>query len=229
MNNKSSPIIVTFIGPVGVGKSTQIRMLKNYFIINNEKTIESYIKSVHGLTYVLNILIEKIANMVTNKGIFRKESLKKRLYIHITPVWIITETISIVCKFFFLVYIPFRLGYNVLLEEGLFMSIENYLIFRPFFLGVKPVEIPYLELLLRWINNHNHLDIVLEADDEKIDKRRKSRTFRRSETEDYVKLQRISMSRLKGSNILRIETSHKTINEVHDTIIQYLLDKHYSC
>lgn len=228
MNNKSSPIIVTFIGPVGVGKSTQIRMLKEYFMINNKKTIESYIKSVHGLTYVLNILIEKITNIATNDDILQKNSLKRRVYVHITPVWIITETISIIGKFFFSVYIPYQLGYNVLLEEGLFMSIENYSIFRPYFLGVKPIKIPYLDLLLRWTNNHNHLDIVIDADNIEIDKRRKSRTFRRFETEDYIRLQRVSLSKLNGPNILRIDTSHKSMSEVHTIVIRSLLKNNNS-
>jgi hypothetical protein len=227
MKNNALPIIITFIGPVGVGKSTQISLLAQYFRGNNRKTFETYIKSVHGSTFVLNFFIEKMVDRLKKNNGSLDEDLERRIYQRITPLWNVSDEISILVKFFFSVYIPFQLGYNVLLEEGLIMSIENYRMFRPYFIGVKQRRMRLLDLLLRWINSHNHLDIVLDARDDEIGNRRMSRTFRRYETEDYLKLQRKSMSRLNGPRFLWVNTSGKSVKDVNGIIVGYVLKKGY--
>ena len=223
MKNKVPPIIITFIGPVGVGKSTQISLLVQYYRGKNRKTIETYIRSVHGTTFVLDYFIERMIDLIKkNNGSF-DEDLERRMFERITPLWNISDSISILMKFFFYVYLPFQLGYNVILEEGLIMSIENYLIFRPYFIGVKPIRLRLLDLLLRWTRCHRHLDIVLDATDDEISNRRMSRTFRQYETEDFIKLQRRSMSKLVGEEFLRINTSGKSVKDVNNIILGYII------
>jgi hypothetical protein len=227
MRDKISPIIITFIGPVGVGKSTQMRLLAQYFRSKNRKTIETYIKSAHGTTFILNYLIEKMIEILKKNNTSINKDLERRMFSRITPLWNFSDTMSILVKFFFSVYIPFQLGYNILLEEGLYMSIENYRIFRPYFLGVKQTRMRLLDLLLRWVNCHNHLDIVLDATDDELGNRRLSRSFRQTESENYIRLQRKSMSRLVEPRFLRINTSGKSAKSVNNIIVSYVLKKGY--
>ena len=224
---KSSPAIITFIGPVGVGKSTQIKMLENHFRSRGRKTIDTYIKSAHGTTYILSALIEMVSEAHHPGSDAKAVGARRSIRVAFTPLWNVSETVSIVGKFLFSVYLPFRLGYNVLIEEGLIMSIENYRLFRPHVLGVGVSELPFLDTLLRWADSRKHLYIILDAGDEEVAARRRSRTFRRTELEDYVGLQRAVMARLRGPNMLVVETSGKSIGEVHKIIVDHLLKNEY--
>jgi len=52
--------IITFIGPVGVGKSTQMRLIQNRFRSCGVRTITTYLKSSHALAYILTKLLKGI-------------------------------------------------------------------------------------------------------------------------------------------------------------------------
>ncbi len=221
---KYSPIIVSFIGPVGVGKSTQMHLLADYFKSRNRKTCMTYIKSAHGFT---NLLSKLLFNRITDGFIKEKNWQKYSIQKAFSPLWNLFDTINIIFKFLVTVYIPYSLGYNIIIEEGLNMSIANYITFRPYFLGTKPTNLPFLDLLLNWINSNKHLNIVINATDYDLEKRRKSRTFRQSESEEYVKLQRATISKLRGSDVLTIDTSGKSTKEVNKIIIDFLNDNNY--
>jgi energy-coupling factor transporter ATP-binding protein EcfA2 len=213
---KHKPKIITFIGPVGVGKSTQIRLLKKYLESQGQKTFETYLKSAHGLTYVLSLFIRVISNMVYPTD----EEWRRLIYRRITPLWNISETISITLKFLFSVYIPHLLGYNVLIEEGVLMSIEHHRTFRPRLLGIKPQRLPLLDTYQRWINSRDHVEIVLEARDEEVAKRRLSRSFRRYESVDYLDIQNQVISRLDGPRLILLDTTNESIEAVHKRIVR---------
>jgi cytidylate kinase len=224
---KDSPVIISFIGPVGVGKSTQIRLIASYFRSKGRKTVETYIKSAHGSTYVLSVLIKKLSDLTRGESDAQAVRSRRDLQVRFAPLWNISETVSIVGKFLLSVYLPFNLGFNVLIEEGLIMSIENYSSFRPQVLGVKASELPLLDVFLRWVNFRKHMYVVLDAGDEDAAARRRSRSFRREEREDYVKLQRAVMSKLNGPDVLVVETSGKSIKEVNRILIEHLVENHY--
>jgi DNA polymerase III delta prime subunit len=216
-----NPMIITFIGPVGVGKTTQMTLLKRYFEKKNKKTLKTYIKSTHGLSYLLVIFFRKlgISKKITGTdGIVRYQTpitFQKR----ITKLWNLTETISLLGKFFLTVYLPFTFGYNVLIEEGLWMSYAHYREFRPYFLGVKPKQPLLLSLLIRWVISKKHLDLVLDAKEPEIIERRKNRTFRRNESKKFIELQRKAFSNMKGNSFLQINTSGKSISSVNKIIV----------
>ena len=214
MVKDSSPIIITVIGPVGVGKSTQIQLLRNFFSANKLKNVTTYIKSVHGLTFFLSYIIRKLTK--------DKMDLRKKIHQRINKVWIISESISITMKFLLLVYLPYQLGYSIIIEEGLKMTIANYQHFRPYFLGVNPETVPFINTLQGWIESKNHLEIILDADKEEVASRRKNRTFRRYETSEYETMQRYTMSNLKGPNTVFIDTNNKSINQVHNIIVEHV-------
>ena len=219
------PLIITFIGPVGVGKTTQMKLLKQYFEKRNAKTVVTYIKSAHGLSYLLLALIRVLRgrqDQTTSENRNRIELTRR-----IDPLWHLTETLSISTKFLFTVYLPFKLGYNVLMEEGVLMSIENYRRFRPKLLGLDSKELPFLNTLLRWTQSQNHLDIILDAREVEAKNRRLSRSFRRIESNEYVDLQRKVMSSIKGPNVLYIDTSKRSAESVHKMITNHIEKKIY--
>jgi hypothetical protein len=216
---KLSPIIISFIGPVGVGKSTQIKLLKKYLRSRGEKTVDTYLKSAHGSTYLLANLIGLLSKSIHSQSDSEASRNRRAIHIAFSPLWNASETVSIVGKFLLNVYLPFTFGYNVLIEEGLIMSIENYKSFRPHILGVRASDLPFLSTLLRWSDSRRHLYIILDVGDEEVASRRMSRTFRRSESDDYVGLQRTVMSKLSGPDVLVVETSGKSIEEVHKIIV----------
>lgn len=219
MKNSGSPVIITFIGPVGVGKSTQIRLLKKFLESKNKKSIVTYIKSVHGFTYILSGLIGFLLKTQKEGDDIAGYSLKQDFYKRIYPLWVLSETVSIIGKFFFTVYLPYQLGYSVLIEEGLKMTIANYRLFRPHFLGIKPVKLPFIGTLSNWVMSKKHIEIVLDADNHELISRRSSRRFRRYETKVYENLQRQVMSQLKGKHTLYINTTGKSTKSIHNIIV----------
>lgn len=225
----NTPIILTFIGPVGVGKTTQMRLLSKYFESKNRKTVKTYIKSAHGLSYLLLIFFKIVGISKKVVGIDDLVSYRpsRKFRKRITPLWNLTETISIIGKFFFTVYLPYILGYDVIIEEGLRMSIEHHKYFTPHFIGVEPAQPLLLEVLLNWICSRRHLDIILDAEEHEIVERRRSRSFRTIESEKFVELQRRAMSKMKGPNLIHINTSGKSKLSVHNTIIEKIEKKLY--
>ena len=225
---EDSPVIISFIGPVGVGKSTQSRLIASYFRSKGRRTVETYIKSVHGSTYLLSILIKKLSDLTSGSGSGTEVAKSRRdLQVRFASLWNISEAVSISGKFLLRVFLPYILGSNVLIEEGLIMSIENYRSFRPRVLGIKASKLPFLDLLLRWVDSRKHLYVILDAGDEDVASRRLSRSFRRVERDDYVKLQRAVMSKLSGPDVIVIETSGKSIREVNRILVEHLVKKNY--
>ena len=184
MKKSDSPVIISLIGPVGVGKTTQIRLLKNYFQLNNEKSIVTYIKSVHGFTHILFFLVRFLINEQKKGDDVAGYSPKQVFYKRIYPLVVLSETVSIIGKFVFTVYLPYKLGYNIIIEEGLTMTKANYQLFRPHFLGIKPVKLPFIDTLLNWVISKKHIEIILDANTHELIFRRKSRNFRRYETKE---------------------------------------------
>ena len=104
-------------------------------------------------------------------------------------------------------------------EEGLKMTIANYQLFRPHFLGIKPVKLPFIDTLSNWVMSKKHIEIILDANNHELILRRKSRKFRRYETKEYENLQRQVISQLNGKHTIHINTTGKSIKSVHNIIV----------
>ena len=107
----------------------------------------------------------------------------------------------------------------MIIEEGLYMTLEHYQSFRPEILGLKPKNIPLIPRLLGWVNSKRHVEVLLDADDREIDTRRRSRDFRQQESKQFVSLQRKAMDKLAGPTVLRVDTTSHSIESAHQTII----------
>jgi len=222
-------LVVTIIGPVGVGKSTQIRELEKYFRSRDQRVLVTFIKTNHVLSYIVRRSLMTVGlqeNVSYSDGItrvFLRRDIVRKLF----PLLSYLDTISIIVKFLITVYIPFYLGSTILIEEGLAMTLQTYLMSYPFFYGTEPKVLPFLPRLLSWTVNKKHLTIVIDAVDEELDRRRKSRSCRRDEVPEFVSLQRKGIRLLDCGNTVFINTTNGTVESVHKEITK-AIEKAYS-
>ena len=219
--------IVTFIGPVGVGKSTQMGLARDFLETKGFRVVVTFIKSSHALTY----LIEKplfalgIYEKVVYGGNIRTY-LRRDLFRRLLPLWCFLDVVSIAAKFMLTVYIPLTIGYTVFVEEGLAMTLLTYNRIFPFFFETSPQKLPVVTSLLAWTKSRKHVNVILDASDDELILRRSRREYRRNELPDYIRMQRQWMNSLDTKDSVFINTSGKTISEVQWKIVQLLEDLH---
>ena len=212
-----------------MGKSTQIGLLKNSLKSRRIKVVETYIKSTHGLAYILSKFLivlsgsEKAIFPDGNTQLYPRKELMKRLF----TLWRFLDAFSIITKFFFTVYLPFCLGFTPLVEEGLMMTIFTYRRSFPVLFQLESKSPPVIPVLLGWVMSKNNVNFVFDATDDELEQRRRKREFRRSELSMYVTLQRRWMKRLNDGNTFFVDTTRKTADQVHRNIV-IALDTHKS-
>jgi len=227
INRRSHPCIITFIGPVGVGKSTQMRLIKDYLKLKGIRATETFIKSTHVLTYVLSEflkalgLYEEVSYPEGVTRVYPSREVVRRLF----PLWCFLDTLSISVKFFFTVYLPYRLGLTPLIEEGLMMTYFTYGMSFPNFFKTEPKVLPILPSLLGWVISKNHVNVVLDARAEELDRRRSNRNYRQYELVDYVSMQKKWIRRLNSGNTFFMDTTDEPALRVHKNIVT-ALEKH---
>ena len=219
--NRKQAAIVVLLGPVGVGKSTQMALLKNYLQNKKNRTVSTSIKSNHMLSYLLRIFLVHLG--CSEKSVFPDGttivSPKKYVVNRLMPLLAFLDTISIALKFFSEVFIPFHFGFTVLIEEGPAMTLHTYSECYPEFFRTNPRVVRFSSSLLGWILSKNHAQIVMDTTDDELDGRRRSREFRRTELPEYVISQRQWVKNMDFQGTFHIETNSKTINEVHRKIV----------
>lgn len=216
--------ILTFIGPVGVGKSTQIALMKEYLRSRKIKVCTTFIKSSHILTHIIHwpLLQFGFYEEVSYQGNSIRICPPKRIFARLLSLWSFLDMISIATKFLFTVYIPLKLGYVVLIEEGPMMTLLTYREALPQLYNTRR-KTPLMALtLLGWISRQNHMNIIFDADDRELTERRKSRSYRRNELPEYIALQRKWIEHLNLEETIFIETSGESVVGVHRKILSAL-------
>lgn len=220
----SEPCIVTFMGPVGVGKSTHIGLLKDHLKLRNVKVVTTFIKSTHGLTYVIykTLMALGVHEEFPYPAGFTRKHPRRNILKKLFSLWCFLDSLNIAVKFFFVVYIPFRFGFTVIIEEGLIMTLYTYTMSFPQFFDTEPRVLPLLPSLLGWVTSKNHVDIVLNASIEELDRRRRHRRYRQDELPEYVAMQRKWIQRLKYDDAFFVETTEEPVIKAHRNIIAEL-------
>lgn len=224
MNFGSYACIITVIGPVGVGKSTQMRLMRNYLRSKKIRVSSTFIKSSHALTYIIEkplMLFGVYEAAPSEEGIIRIY-LRRDVFARLLPLWCLLDALSIATKFFFSVYIPFKLGFTVLIEEGLTMTLLTYGVIFPHLLKANPRVPPLLLNLLSWIRKQNHVNVVLDATDDELVRRRKSRSYRQNELMEYVTMQKKWIERLDSRDTIFIDTNGESIIRTHKKVLMEL-------
>jgi len=221
MNSKSKKSIITIIGPVGVGKSTQINLLIAYLRSRNVKVISTFIKNTHGLAYILSRLLielgayEKVSFSDGSSYKYPRKEIMKKLF----SLWCFLDMFSIAVKFFFTIYLPFFFGFTSLVEEGLMMTQLTYLKALPFFFETESKVPSLVTTLQAWVVNNNHVNFVLDATEDNLKARRRTRSFRQYELSAYTSMQKRWLQNIRSPNTFFINTSGQTIRDVHNKIV----------
>lgn len=221
---RSQPCIITFMGPVGVGKSTHINLLRDYLKARNIRVVATFIKSSHGLSYILTKLIiapsihEKVSNNLELARTYSSGRIVKKLL----PLYRFLDGVSIATKFFFTVYLPFRLGFKILIEEGLLMTLYTYHVSFPFFFKTERKDPPLVRNLLAYVTSKDHINIVFDARLKELEERRTHRGYREREMVEYISMQKKWIRNFDYRRTVFIDTTGKSIGEIRKKVITAL-------
>jgi hypothetical protein len=221
--------VVVFLGPVGVGKSTQVGLLRANLSDQGAMVTSTFLKSGHLFSYFLLRMLARGAVGEERRGmppigvlIDQRPSLYRRLF----GTWLALDLLSVVIKFLFAIYLPMKSGFMVLVEEGIPATVADYLYL------CSALELPR-EKVFTAINLLSALHarmgpkaiVVIDANPATL----KSRSIQRGsfiEREDYVSAQRellpIISRVLAGRFLLSLDTTSKSIRETSDLILKWL-------
>jgi thymidylate kinase len=223
------PRAIIFIGTVGSGKSTHMRLLYSKLKQKRLRTKMSALKSNELLASILVILLTKIVAS-KRKDVFPIRALieeRPTLFRKILRLWLALDIISITLKFLISIYLPLRLGYIVLVEEYIPATISDYIYLSRFIKFPLKMNSFTINYLLRLMNLCWPAQIIfLDAKDDELKKRWKLRkSF--DEKEDYLQMQRTLLlqisKKLSSLNFIYINTETKALEETQILIISQLL------
>jgi len=223
------PRVIAFIGTVGSGKSTHMKLLYSKLKQRGLKAKASSLKTGHLFAFILEILLVKmIANK--RKDVFPIRALveeRPNLFRRIFKLWLSLDLISLTIKFLFSIYFPLRLKHILLVEEFIPATISDYIYLARiinFPLKRNSFAINYL---IRLMNLCTPAQIIfLDAKNDELKTRWKlRRSF--NEREDYLQMQRtllLQISRALSSNeLIHVNTTSKTLTETQELIMNRLL------
>lgn len=223
----SEPHILVFLGTVGTGKSTQMRLLLSKLSEAGVRVTATSLKINHFLASILVVLLSKML-LNRRKDVYplravieKRPNIFKRLF----KVWLALDLLSISLRFLLTIYLPTKIRYMVMVEEYIPATIADYIyIARIIGLPLKRLLFT-VSFMLRLLHlGGSMITIFLDANNDTL----KSRWNHRgslNEKSDYLYMQRnllMSISKKLSSTFLYVDTDNKTIEETHALIINYL-------
>jgi len=175
-------VLVVFLGPVGVGKSTIMRYLAEVFRVQGRRIYVSILKSFHGVSFVLWLFTARILGL-KSRGRFApwlllikagkievaKTLLKFTMYFD--------AFLLIPAKLLFLRLLK-KLSFVVLVEEYAYTSILDYLYTGKQMLGIKSLPQTPLNIVLSLLMKYEpEVLIVLMADTKELIRRWHKRRY----------------------------------------------------
>ncbi len=221
--------IVTFVGLVGAGKSTHIKLLCRALRKNGVNPKVSWLKTNHLFAYILLYLMSRITTGRRTAYIIRGFlTYHKRLFDRIYNIWLALDLISILLKYIATILIPLRLGRIILVEEYVPAILADLYYFN---YRLKRKSKPWIArlyetILLSIYGKHKNIIIYLYADPQVL---RERWIKRGTPIEDLAyllfqeKILRKLVMRLPAEKRIFINTSHRSPIEVHNEIYRSLI------
>jgi hypothetical protein len=222
--------VVDFLGPVGVGKSTQICLLRKRLSDRGYRVASTFLKTGHLFSYLFLRLLAR--GTAGHEGpevapIRALVDLRPDLFRRLFRAWLVLDVVSVVVKSLFAVYLPVKSGYLVLVEEGIPATMADY------FYLCDVLELPLedsfvaIRLLAALHAGMGPVAIaLLDADKSSL----RSRSVERGgfiEREDYVLAQRElipAISRaLSRETFLELDTTSRSRSETSDFVEKWLV------
>lgn len=223
------PQIIAFLGTVGAGKSTHMRLLYLKLKSRGFKTKLTYLKTGHLLVHIFEICLARIVASKRKDVYPIRAVLEERptLFRRIFRLWLGLDLISVTLKFLVNIYLFLRLGYIIHVEDYIPATISDYIYLSTAIGSPLKLNSFAINYLLRLMKLCTLTRIVfLDAEDDELKKRWK---LRRSldERKDYLQMQRtllLQMSRVLSSNgLIYVNTSSRTLRETQELITSGLL------
>jgi len=203
--------VIAFIGTVGSGKSTQMKLLAEYFKSNGLKTRITWFKVGNYWAYPLY----KIAS--TGRPIFKNKCLFK--------LWMILDMFAISLKFLISIWLPSKVGYTVLVEEYLPSIAADYLhIARINRYSPKDVW-AIITLIYKLSILVPFSSVFLDANDIILRERWKLRGTP-NENPNYLFMQRkllLPLAKLLSYHLVYINTSDRTVKEINHRLKAHII------
>ena len=227
----SRPRVIAFVGPVGAGKSTHVKLLASRFSKNGLKVKTTSLKTNHFFASILVFILTQIL-VRKRKDVYRIRALiddKPSVFRRLFRLWLSLDVISVSLQFLLTIYLPLMVGYTVLVEEYIPATIADYIYISkvlglPF--GTRSFASKFM-LKLMHLGGPTQV-IFLHADAETLKFRWNCRGSS-DEKSDYLSMQHstlVSLSKnLSSQEMLYVNTTFQTIEETQRLIVNYLMER----
>jgi len=211
ITTRKIPSAIIFFGPDGSGKTTQAEMLVNLLNRNGVKTRKLWLRSLHTLAFVISTIAMHLLHLNSVFEFRQKYSHKKSF----RRVWYAIEFLSILPLIVLRFRLPLLRGYSIVAERYVIDWIVSLS-----YLSRNELMLDSLlaKIVLKFIPRGSVL-IYIDATFDTI--------YSRGRTEDsreFIDFQRKFYTKIAQMlDATTIDTSEKTVNEVHELICRHML------
>ncbi len=225
---KHRGILVVFLGPVGVGKSTIIGLLVGVLNTLGIRARRTFLKAFHGLSYVLWASAAKL--LALPRGRASWYIIPRCGYIGLArALTLVSAYLDAFVNMPMRIFISklYRLaGFVVLCEEYLYTALYDYL-YSYAALNIRLRNLTLLPLVVIYVLASAHkpsMVVLLDVNDCELLRRWLMRGYGDPQLK-YVELQKVFLRKMPYGEVLYVNTSNRSINEVVKLILKAIVRK----
>jgi thymidylate kinase len=219
--------VIAFLGPVGAGKSTQIRLLASKL---SNQGLRVKVTSLGTNELFARVLVHILTRflLIKRNDVFPIRGLiedKPKIFKKLFKFWLFLDLVSVHIAYLYRVYIPTVMGYTVIVEEYLPASIADYMYLSKA-LDIRSKFVYFVLVpILRLFYLCSPMMFFLDTNVDELKLRWKRRGSLMEKT-DYIHMQRTSLlslsKKLSPHEVLYVNTTNQTITKTHDEIVSHL-------